>query len=126
METLIWCFHRDLGYIPSGRIVRLFHGVAGACMRRGKDPAPLALGVAVQWELHQLVHVAADEDVAVQKDDALILLEREDNELVPGLGEARVLGVSACAGGCDGWDPLGLDAAALEDFEAFWWEARGV
>lgn len=72
----------------------------------------------VELELHELVHVAQHEHVAVELDDAGVLVEAEGGELAPAVVEARVVGVVAPGGRKEVLDALGGDAAALEGGEA--------
>lgn len=72
----------------------------------------------VELELHELVHVAQHEHVAVELDDAGVLVEAEGGELAPAVVEARVVGVVAPGGREEVLDALGGDAAALEGGEA--------
>lgn len=101
-------------------------------MRRRKNPLPTLLPTLLQTrprvklQLHQLIHIPPDQDIAIQKDHALILRQGKRNQLRPRLGEARVLRVFPAASRCHVGDPLSLDAAGLEHFQAFGWEGRGV
>jgi hypothetical protein len=75
--------------IPSFRIMCLPHGITSTNMRSCKDP------FLIERELHKLIHIASYEYIPVEQDNTLIFFQREDDELVPCFGEARVLRVAA-------------------------------
>lgn len=111
------------------RIMRLLHRITRACMRGREDPLRIPVFqrfLAVQLQLHELVHIASHEDVTVQQNHAIVLLYRERDELRPCLGESGVLRVLAGTGRRHVGDPLGWDAAGLEYFETLGGETGGV
>lgn len=118
---------------PVPGVVRLGEGVADAGVAGGED-ATAGSGVArlaectgvVELEIHELVHVDADEHVRVELDDAGVLDEGEGGELAPAVVEARVVGVVLGGGGEEVGDALGGDAAGGEGGEARLGEGVGV
>lgn len=105
---------------PVFGVVRLAEGVADAGVAGGEDARGGGGGgglcgcEVVEGEVHELVHVAEDEHVGVELDDAGVLDEGEGHELAPAVVEARVVGVVLAVGGEDVVDALGGDAAGLE------------
>lgn len=97
-------------------------------MTRRKDPVARTgqLG-RIELQLHQLVHVAHHDHVAVELDDALKLDQREGRQLGPAVVEARVRPEVALPPRrrepLDG--PAG-DAARRERRDARGWEGRRV
>lgn len=109
-------------------VVRLAEGVADAGVAGGED-ALACEGIAgfaelgrVEVERHELVHVAQDEHVGVELDDARVGREGKGHELAPAVVEARVVGVVPAGGWEQVFDALGGDAAGLEGGEAGWGE----
>lgn len=105
---------------PVFGVVWFMEGVADAGVAggedalRGRDIVGLVdLGI-VEGEVHEFVHVAEDEHVGVELDDAGVLSQREGHELAPAVVEARVVGVVLAVGGEDVVDALGGDAAEFE------------
>lgn len=108
---------------PVFGVVWFVEGVADAGVAGGEDALGggrrcvvaglVDLGV-VEGEVHELVHVAEDEHVGVELDDAGVLSQREGHELAPAVVEARVVGVVLSVGGEDVVDALGGDAAEFE------------
>jgi hypothetical protein len=80
----------------------------------------------VEREVHQVVHVAQDEHVGVELDDAVILGEAEGREFGPAVVEARVVGVVLVHGGEQVFDVLLGDGARVEGGVAGGGEAVGV
>jgi hypothetical protein len=71
--------------------VRLLQGVADAGMAGGEDALARPLKTRrVELEIHQLVHVLADQHVAVELHDAVVLDQAEGRQLGPAVVEARV------------------------------------
>lgn len=105
-------------------VVRLAEGVADAGVAGGEDAftgggiAGFAERGRVEVEGHELVHVAQDEHVRVELDDARVLGEGEGHELAPAVVEARVVGVVPAGCREEVLDALGGDAAGLEGGEA--------
>lgn len=105
-------------------VVRLVEGVADAGVAGGEDTlacgriAGFADGGSIELEGHELVHVAQDEHVGVELDDARVLCEGEGHELAPAVVEARIIGVVFAGGWEEVFDALGRDAAGLEGGEA--------
>lgn len=127
---------------PGGRVVRLLEGVAGAGVAGGEDAGAGGIyGEGLCWDLgrcrvrgrsrsrirdrrrgvqgqvHQLVHVAQDEHVRVEQDDAGKGRQVEDGQLGPGVEEARLVGKVARAAGLGGREERyvpGGDAAGGE------------
>lgn len=98
-------------------------------MRRGEYSLRTPVrkrGLAVEFQLHELVHVPPDQDVAVEQHHPLVFLEGERDEFRPCLGESGVLRVLARDGGIHVRDPLNWDPAGLEYFQAFGGEAGGI
>lgn len=118
--------------IPISRIMLLLHRVTSTSMRRCKNPLPTPIPLLlqghprIQLHLHQLIHIPPDKNIPIQKNHPLILLQRKRNQLRPRFREPRVLRVLAIAGWYHVGDPLCLDAAGLEDFQAFGWEGGGI
>lgn len=102
---------------PVGRVVLLLEGVADAGVAGGEDAGARA-GVGdvgtVEGQVHELVHVAEDEHVGIELDDAGVLGQGKRGELGPAVIEARVVGVVAGLGGEEVGDALGGDAAGGE------------
>lgn len=102
-----------VGGDPLRGVVRSALGVAGA----GGTGGEYAVVVRFEGQVHELVHVAADEHVGVEEDDAVVLGEGEYDELCPGVVETRVAGVVALAGGDEARDGVGGDSAGVEGVE---------
>lgn len=106
-----------VGGDPVAGVVRLLEGVADAGVASGEDAAADALfdvGRVVELEVHELVHVAQDEHVRVELDDALVLGEGKGCQLAPAVVEARVVAVVLALRGQQVLDALRRDAAGLE------------
>ena len=99
-----------VGGHPVRRVVFLPQGVANAGMARGEDSIPLAREVGgVEGEIHEFVHVAQDEHVAVELDDAVVFGEGEGGEFGPAVVEARIVAVVFVDGGEEVGDSFGGD-----------------
>lgn len=89
-----------VGRHPVGGVVRLAERVADAGVAGGKDTAAAGFRVGVvERQIHELVHVAANEHVGVELDDAGKAGEREGHKLGPAVVKARVVGVVAATAG---------------------------
>jgi hypothetical protein len=105
---------------PVFGVVGLAKRVADAGVASGEDAftvggvAGFADGGGVELEGHELVHVAADEHIGVELDDARVFGEGKGHELAPAVVEARVVGVVLAGGREQVFDALGGDAAGLE------------
>lgn len=66
--------------------------IANAGMTSSENPRTLAGHTGrIQLDVHQLVHVAENQHIAVQLHDALILGQRERGEFAPAVIEADVI-----------------------------------
>ena len=96
-------------------------------MAGGEDAVAFACGTGgVEVEVHQLVHVAQDQHIAVELDDAVILLEGEGRQLAPAVVEARVVCVVLGDLGQQVGDVLLRNAAGVEGGVALGGERVGV
>jgi hypothetical protein len=122
-ETCRWEWESE----PVLRVVRFLEGVADAGVAGSKDAVAFAGGAGrVEVEVHQLVHVAQDQHVAVELDDAVILLEGEGRQLAPAVVEARVVCVVLGDLGQQVGDVLLGNAAGIEGGVALCGEGVGV
>lgn len=112
--------------------MRLLQRIAHTRVARRKHPLTRLLVTTltdlgrIEVHLHQLVHVAQDEHVRVELDDAGILGQGERGELAPAVVEARVVGEVLAIGGEEVRDALGGDAAGAEGGVAGLGEGVGV
>ena len=116
---------------PVGRVVRLAERVADAGVAGSEDAVAFAgERGGVEGQVHELVHVAQDEHVAVELDDAVVFGEGEGGEFRPAVVEAGVVAVVFVDGGeevrdalCgdvpggEGGVPRGGEAVGVEGYE---------
>lgn len=117
------------GSAPIGRIMRFLQGIADAGVAGGEDAAAPGGGDGVggvEGEQHELVHVAADEHVGVELDDAVVLHEAEGRQLGPAVVEARVVAVVDGEARQQVGHALGGDAAGSQGGAAGGREGVGV
>jgi len=105
----------------------LLQRIAHTGMARSKHLVALArVAGGIKLQVHQLIHVAQHQHVAVQLHHAVVLFKREGRQLAPAVVEARVVGEVLLNLGQQVVDMLLGDAALVEGTMAFGGKGVGV